>query len=109
MTDIIYQFVHKQDCKRKTTKPVGNNPPVGVVAAAKHGDKVYIGWSKCHLTLEPFDRERGLKIAVGRASPKRFIDPVPRVLLQPMAEMTTRATKYFKDAEVVNSTPVQQD
>ena len=108
MTDIIYQFVHKQDCKRKTAKPVGNNPPVGVVAAVKHGDKVFVGWSKCHSTLDSFDRKRGLKIAVGRASPKRFIDSVPRELMQPMVAMTARATKYFKDAEVVHDNGIKK-
>ena len=77
------------------------NQRVGVVVAKVDDNPlVGIGWSKCNTSLgDRFDRERGLKIALGRAD---FRDKnYPRSVAPYIEQMAVRATKYFKNRSVI--------
>lgn len=78
---------------------------VGVVVATmgNNGDAAYLGWSRCNARAgDTFDRELGLKIALGRAL-EVSVEPVPNSLAAQYAIMKERAKKYFKDAQYVSA------
>ena len=68
------------------------NQRVGVVVAV---GKDRIGWSRCNLGKERFDRVRGIDIACGRAVVGSAV-PVPHDIRGTMAFMAERANRYFK-------------
>lgn len=43
-----------------------NRHPIGVVVADIKDGKLRIGWSKCHLSLDRWNRKEGLRMAVAR-------------------------------------------
>ena len=70
----------------------------------KKGKRVLIGWSKCKLKVDKFDRERGLEIAEGRitsrlesGAKKTKIPPSIKVQVKAFTE---RCKSYFKTKEV---------
>ncbi len=89
----IYKFV-----KNNKKQPVG-------VVVAKASDTsapaVFVGWSRCKVTGgDTFNKERGLKIALGRAEHGGGEDKVPHSMTDEITAMGQRATKYFKDKKV---------
>ena len=92
MQNYIYEFV--KNSKKK---------PVGVVLASvspTRNNTVYLGWSRCNIKKEPFDKQRGLAIALGRATKEGGVDCVPQSMFLELDNMRVRATKYFKDKTV---------
>ena len=92
---------------RKTRK--GQRVKSGILLAkrvkTKKGNKrVLIGWSKCKLTVDKFDRERGLEIASGRIQSR--LDKtakktkVPPSIQEQMDSFVKRCKTYFKTKEV---------
>lgn len=77
---------------------------VGVIAAALAPDSmVHFGWSLCNRKSgDKFNREIGLNIAVGRARAKvDVLFPVPRSIEKSINMLAGRASKYFKDRQVM--------
>ncbi len=79
-----------------------NNQKIGVVVALGKGK---IGWSSCYQGNEQdwnappadkFNKELGLKIAIGRAE-KGSRKRIPDVLLRSIVESYQSAELYFKD------------
>lgn len=80
--------------------------PTGVVIAFKDlNNKVRLGWSKCNVKLEQFDKHIGINKAIGASIPVFPAEPnlnhylkevVPNSLSKLVSEMKERAVKYFK-------------
>lgn len=103
--DFIYQFARNR-----------KNQPVGILYAEKIDGKVAFGWSKAHttckvpiigMTIDKFDKERGLKIATARArvaikegNSAMYLYSVPRSMRIDMIHFITRCKKYFKDGQI---------
>jgi len=80
------------------------NRKVGVVVAL---DADRVGWSMCHTTAgDKFDREKGLKIAIGRAEhrPVSIINvlswDIPSSIRMELLSMLERAGRYFQGVTV---------
>ena len=98
-TNYICKFVRKNR-KVKTSKFIGT---LVALASESSSPCVFLGWSKCKLSAgDVFDKERGLRIALGRAQDGGG-GPIPRSLLGEYTEMSERAVKYFKDKKVYAS------
>jgi hypothetical protein len=63
---------------------------IGVVVAL---DKTSIGWSACNIKKDRFDKELGLKIAMGRA--EHSVSPIPPHILPTFNYMVDRAYRYY--------------
>lgn len=78
-----------------------NRRKIGVVLAFRDKGVVKIGYSKCHVSMEPFDKAIGIYKAYQRAKPveQLFLDTeVPNSMRSDILEMTERANRYFKPA-----------
>src|SRR5579885_562520 len=70
----------------------------------KKGKRVLVGWSKCKLTVDRFDREMGVQIAEGRI--KARLDKtakktkLPPSIKEQVEEFVERCKVYFKTKEV---------
>jgi hypothetical protein len=66
-----------------------------VVAIPNEKTKWLVGWSYCRTTLDSFDREMGLKIALGRCySPTKAA--MPNDVKPVYKHMVKRAEKYYQ-------------
>ena len=91
--NIIFQYVRN----RRREK-------VGVVVALKRNyNKVGFGYSLCATNRgDKFNPELALNIALGRAEAfPHFADEIPCSVDADMQIIYNRATRYFKDAEIV--------
>ena len=73
-----------------------NRERIGIVVALDHNK---IGWSRCHLPLDKFDLDKGLKIATGRAQSGKNWEAeenVPYDVRIEIEKMHDRASRYFK-------------
>jgi hypothetical protein len=82
------------------------NQRVGmVVAVPDEYGKVGVGWSKCKTSMDKFSEEQGKMIALQRASHARsggkFKRKMPQCVQKVYDSMTDRATRYYKDKEVM--------
>jgi hypothetical protein len=73
---------------------------LGVVIAFKRDNVVQVGYSKCNVQLEEFDRDIGIAKAIQRAQPLEqylhFQVPVPNSMEMDILAMCERAARYFK-------------
>lgn len=104
MDTIIYKFVHRfspAELKKNPTRHT-RNPIVGVVCASKKDNgKVGIGWSRCNrLAGDTFNKNTGLKIALGRAEKGTSRDEPPFTMLPEIEIMQNRAKDFFVGCEV---------
>jgi len=58
-------------------------------------NEISVGWSKCNMKLDKFDKGLGIRIAVGRAE-KGSETPCPDSMQELMNNMYYRASRYFK-------------
>jgi hypothetical protein len=75
--------------------------PVGVLVAFKRpsDSKVVIGWSKCHVSLDTFDKHMGTFVAINRGLKHPIDDQakdVPQVVKNSLVTFRERVKKYFK-------------
>lgn len=68
----------------------------GLLLAFKKDDEVCIGWSKCKMKMDRFNKKVGLYIAAQRAFKKRDHKDFPNVVMEAMPIFLDRAKKYFK-------------
>ena len=78
---MIYSYVRDKDRCR-----------IGVVVAL---NRETLGWSLCHKGLDKFDRDLGLKIAVGRAEKGSYVS-IPACVKPTISKVQERAKRYFK-------------
>ena len=73
---------------------------VGVFAAyVSSENEIVVGWSKCNIKRDKFDKGLGQRIALGRAG-LRIIAKIPQKYEPEVMMMVERAKKYFKGAHV---------
>lgn len=77
---------------------------VGVLVGLKDEDgQICVGWSKYAVTqeYEPFSREKGLKIARGRALCTHDVNAdLPFAVLEEIPYFLDRCERYFKDGQM---------
>ena len=73
---------------------------IGVMAAFRHNEEVYIGWSLCS-KQDVFDREFGIELAKNRAVKlfdyEYISDKFPYSILGDLEMFIDRCVRYFKD------------
>ena len=79
----------------------GKNRKKGVLVAVPIDNKVKFGWSLCH-RRDKFDKNLGKKIAIDRALCDRKIK-MPQSIRNDMNMFVIRATRYYKDKEIVDN------
>ena len=99
MKNMILQFVRNKKGKRR-----------GVFVAGLNDDNlIVIGWSFCHNTKDEFKREKGLEIAVGRASKSADMIYIPHGFKDETCSFIMRCKKYFKECYFKNELLNQHD
>lgn len=79
----------------------GKNRKKGVLVAVPVDNKVKFGWSLCH-RKNRFNKDFGKKIAIERALCDRQVK-LPDSIKDSMNMFVSRATRYYKDKEIVNN------
>ncbi len=80
---------------------------VGIFVALRQEDKILIGWSKCHMRLDKFNKKVGITIATNRAYLAEKRDFVlPHSMRDNFLNFEDRAIRYFKDCKLVESVVV---
>lgn len=94
--DSLMQYVRK--------RRGGHRVKSGVLFARKlkvgRTAKVLVGWSKCKLTVDKFDADRGMEIASARIdahlAKEREKHDVPPSMVDEVKEFKERCKRYFK-------------
>lgn len=107
-TEKMAEFCKKFHTQNKVLKRYVRNKkkfPVGVLVAFKRptDSQVVIGWSKCHMNMDNFDKHMGTYVAINRGL-KHSIDSidvtsdeiVPQVVRKSLSDFRVRVKKYFK-------------
>jgi len=92
-------------------KRAGQNAKIGIMIAKKiknkkGKNKVFVGWSKCKLTADVFDKDIGRLIAEGRIASrvekgkKEKKEKVPPSIKPQLKAFVERCKLYFKTTEV---------
>lgn len=92
-------------------KRAGQNAKTGILIAKKVKNKkgknrVLVGWSKCKLKTDVFDREIGMQIAEGRIAKriekgkKEKKEKLPPSIKEQVEEFVKRCKLYYKTDEV---------
>ena len=79
----------------------GKRQKKGVLVAVPVDGQVRLGWSLCH-KRDKFNKEFGKKIAISRALCGKQVK-MPPSLKDEMNMFVIRASRYYKDKEVVNN------
>jgi len=94
----------KKEPKNEVIQYIRDNKrnKIGVMAAFRHNEEVYIGWSLCS-KQDVFYREFGIELAMNRAV-KLFDyeyigDKIPYSIFGDLEIFLDRCAKYFKDAK----------
>lgn len=88
--------------KNRGGKRVKSGVMLAKKVKTKKGNRVFVGWSKCKLTVDKFNREIGLQIAKGRidAHKKEKKTKVPPSIKDQVKAFAERCKLYFKTKEV---------
>jgi len=79
----------------------GGNRKKGVLVAVQVDGKINFGWSLCH-RRDKFNKDKGKQIAIGRAVCGKKVK-IPESLKYDMDAFVARATRYYKDKEIVSN------
>lgn len=88
--------------KKKSNDKGGHKVGILVAVPAEHSNKVYVGWSKCNMGVDKFDRGEGLKVAIERATSLET-DPIAQSMVKKMRHFIDRVRRCYKDREIVMS------
>lgn len=75
------------------------NKKEGVLVSYSFDGYVGIGWSKAHSQLDPFDKEMGERIALGRALVMPSVENVPHSFKKDFEKFVNRCRRYYKNQE----------
>ena len=96
MKNIIEQYIYRRSRDEK-----GRRVRIGMLVAGRRSNgKVYIGWSKCKMSEDTFDREEGLRIAM-----ERFNDPYEKTvpldsMRRDILRFAARCVMYFQVTDI---------
>ena len=87
----------ERDARGKIIKTRENGLPRGVLVASMVEGEVRIGWSYVNKKAgDSFNKERGMKIAIGRMHKPAKIDSIPRQVMKTMNKsFYRRCENYF--------------
>ena len=94
----------KKEPKNEVIQYIRDNKrnKIGVMAAFRHNEEIYIGWSLCS-KQDVFDREFGIELALARATKlfdyEYIDDKIPYSIFDDLEIFLDRCARYFKDAE----------
>lgn len=74
---------------------------VGVIVGLREDESIKIGWAKCNVKLDKFDREKGLDMAEARARKILTSPKVPDCMRRQLNEFCARSIRYFKGARTL--------
>lgn len=88
--------------KNRGGKRVKSGVMLAKKVKTKKGKRVFVGWSKCKLTVDKFNREIGLQIAEGRidAHKKEKKTKLPPSIKDQVKAFAERCKVYYKTKEV---------
>lgn len=91
--------------KRRGGKRVKSGVLLATKVKNKKGKKrILVGWSKCKLTVDKFNREIGMQIAEGRIASRlnkeKKKTKVPPSIKEQVEEFVKRCEVYYKTKEV---------
>jgi hypothetical protein len=90
--------------KRRNGQRVKSGVLLAKRVKTKKGKRVLIGWSKCKLKVDKFNREMGLQIAEGRITSRvengAKKTKVPPSIKEQVKAFVERCKNYFKTKEV---------
>lgn len=85
---------------KSTGKPVmvrSKGDPRGILVADRIDGEVRIGWSFANRKLDPFNKNIGMKIAIGRLTMPSAINRIPHQVISDIKNsFAERAATYFK-------------
>jgi hypothetical protein len=94
----IFQYIRDRKGKK-----------IGIMLGKKVAGQVYIGYSLCNISKEPFDKKRGLEIADGRITKyieQGFVsedEAIPHSIVPAFGEFYARAVKFFGQKPLWNN------
>lgn len=93
----------KQTILKQYIRNAETNQPRGVVIAVRQNDEIFYGFSLLNTTLDKFNKEVGLQIAMNRAMSESYELPTlpdrEAMVLAAFNHLEQRALKYFKDID----------
>lgn len=92
MSNEIFEYIRR----RKSGKMV----KAGVVLGTVDKGVIKIGWSKCNIQMDEFNKEMGLIIARNRCTTPDHV-PIPDCIRRQVRRFGARAVRYYKDAHVM--------
>jgi hypothetical protein len=102
-TEKMAQFCKQFHQQNKVLKRYVRNRkqlPVGVLVAFKRptDSQIVIGWSKCHMSMDTFDKHMGTYVAINRGlvHPIEKDSDVPQIVRKSLETFRERVKKYFK-------------
>lgn len=75
----------------------GVNKKVGVIVGINDNGTIKIGWSKCNVKMDVFNKHMGLKMAKERAL--KGNPPAPACFRKHLRQFSARCVRYFKGAK----------
>jgi len=91
--------IHEYVRERRTGK---GKQIVGVIVGFLVGDTARIGWSKTNLDAgDVFDKNRGIRIAYGRAVGWQKCPALPPQMIKQMDAFKKRCERYFQQAKYI--------
>jgi hypothetical protein len=85
-----------RDAKGKIVMVREKGLPRGILVADEVGREVRIGWSYVNKRVDNFDKEIGMRIAMGRMSTPSNERIIPHAVLKEIIPFSDRVQKYFK-------------
>ena len=74
---------------------------VGVIVGLKQDDTIKVGWAKCNIKLDKFNRDEGIALAEARAIKMATAPALPLCMVRQMREFQKRCIRYFKGAKTM--------
>jgi len=96
---VLLQYLRK----RRNGAEVRSGVLLAKKVKVKKGQRVLVGWSKCKLTVDKFNRELGMQIAEGRIDSRLNNvkkTKVPPSIKEQVDAFVKRCKVYFKTKEV---------
>lgn len=74
---------------------------VGVIVGLKQDDIIKVGWAKCNVKLDKFNRDEGIALAEARAIKMTDSPVLPLCMKKQVMSFQNRCIRYFKGAKTM--------
>lgn len=86
---------------RKQYMRDGQRNKIGVMAAIKEGEQIYIGFSKCNIKRDKFDKVIGTRMAYGRAG-KHFDSSLEQIYQLITDDVVSQLQQFIRQVSIRN-------